>query len=123
MRNHYLLKKHCHPSSILNTICFGTAKAAATREGISNEQIQEPIPDAERARLFGGTDTGRQDGGSSPVADRVSGEQAESINRQQGVLDLDDGGNNGRAGDAEFPKTPLVGTREPAPEKTLIVPS
>ena len=90
---------------------------AATKEGISNDQIQEALPDAERARLFGGADTGRQDGGSSAVVDTVSGKQAESINRQQGVLDLDDGGNNGRAGDTELPKTSLAGSREPTPEE------
>ena len=42
---------------------------------------------------------------------------AESINRQQGILDLDDGGNNGRAGDTELPKTSLAGSREPTPEE------
>ncbi|MDB2513535.1 hypothetical protein N9Y31_03370 [Alphaproteobacteria bacterium] len=42
---------------------------------------------------------------------------AESINRQQGVLDFDDGGNNGRAGDTELPKTSLAGSREPTPEE------
>jgi len=42
---------------------------------------------------------------------------AESVNRQQGVLDLDDGGNNGRAGDTELPKTSLAGSREPTPEE------
>ena len=90
---------------------------AATKEGISNDQIQEALPDAERARLFGGTDTGRQDGGSSAVVDTVSGKQAESINRQQGILDLDGGGNNRRPGDTELPKTSLAGSREPTPEE------
>ena len=60
---------------------------AATKEGISNEQIQEALPEAERARLFGGTDTGRQDGGSSAVVDTVSGKQEPAIDYQRRIGD------------------------------------
>lgn len=63
------------------------AIVAATKEGISNEQIQEALPDAERARLFGGTDTGQQDVGSSAVVDRAGRKQEPTIDYQRRIGD------------------------------------
>jgi hypothetical protein len=60
---------------------------AATKEGISNDQIQEALPEAERARLFGGTDTRQQDVSSSAVVDRVSGAQEPTIDYQRRIGD------------------------------------
>lgn len=60
---------------------------AATKEGISNDQIQEALPEAERARLFGGTDTRQQDVSSSAVVDRVSREQEPTIDYQRRIGD------------------------------------
>ena len=49
---------------------------AADREGITNDQIQEALPEAERARLFGGTGSGsRQDAGAGERSGTASGEE------------------------------------------------
>lgn len=49
---------------------------AADREGITNDQIQEALPEAERARLFGGTGSvSRQDAGAGERSGTASGEE------------------------------------------------
>jgi len=49
---------------------------AADREGITNDQIQEALPEAERARLFGGTGSGsEQDAGAGERSGTASGEE------------------------------------------------
>lgn len=72
---------------------------AADREGITNEQIQEALPDAERERLFGGTSGDRPaDEGPNSGPSRAGREEL-VIERQTGLY-------SGYTGLSNLPSTP-----------------